>query len=67
MTIMENLENTEQYKEEKKLSAVPLSRDNTVKIFLYFLSVFVYAIYMYECEHVIVCAHNNNIEIILTI
>lgn len=36
MTITENLENTEKYKEEKKLSAISLSRDNTVKIFCIF-------------------------------
>lgn len=64
MTITENLDNTEKYK-EKKLSAISLSRDNTVEFFCIFF-VFVYAIYMYECVHVIVCVHNN-IEIILTI
>lgn len=63
---MENLENTEKYKEEKKLSAISLSRDNTINFFCIFF-VFVYAIYMYECVHVIVCVHNNNIEVILTI
>lgn len=33
MIIIENLENTEKDKEEKKLSATSLSRDNTVNIF----------------------------------
>lgn len=61
---MENLENTEKCKEEKKLSAI--SRDNSINFFCIFF-VFVYAIYMYECVLVIVCVHNNNIEIILTI
>lgn len=55
MIVIENLENTEKDKEEKKLSATSLFRDNTVNIFLYFLSVFVYAIYMYECVYVLVC------------
>lgn len=35
---MENLENTEKYKEEKKLSAVSLSRDNTINFFVFSLS-----------------------------
>lgn len=33
MIITENLESTEKVKEEKKLSSISLSRDNTVNIF----------------------------------